>query len=131
MLTLNVLEKTATGAERDDFQVCLPNGEMTVRDLICRCVDFRLSAIRELPVGSQRYTCLVPNDDERLLNGDKPRKRPELDVQKHYERVFQAFDSNQIMLFVDGHQFENLDDEIVVTPDSQVTFLKLVPLVGG
>jgi hypothetical protein len=42
-----------------------------------------------------------------------------------------AFYTNGFILLVDDRQVDELDDEIVIRPDTTVTFLKLVPLVGG
>jgi hypothetical protein len=42
-----------------------------------------------------------------------------------------AFAGNQIIVLVDDHQVESLDEEIVVRPDTRVSFLRLTPLVGG
>jgi hypothetical protein len=35
------------------------------------------------------------------------------------------------MILVDGSQVASLDSTVEVTPETRVTFLKLVPLVGG
>jgi len=35
------------------------------------------------------------------------------------------------MVLVDDRQAESLDEDIVVKPETRVSFLKLVPLVGG
>jgi hypothetical protein len=131
MSLLTVLEKTVGGADRDRFQIQLPDGPTIVSDLIRQCVDFQVAASRDRPPGAQRNTCFVPNDQERALNGDKATNHAHPDVHKQYERAFRAFQTNQIMLLVDGQQLDNLDDEIMIHPASSVTFLKLVPLVGG
>lgn len=131
MPILTVQEKTVGGAERDRFQIQLPDGRIIVRDLIRECVDFQVAATRDPSGRAQRNTCFVPNAEESELNGDKPPNHAKLDAHKQYERAFQAFESNQIMLLVDGQQLDNLDDEIMIHPESAVTFLKLVQLVGG
>jgi hypothetical protein len=43
----------------------------------------------------------------------------------------QRFERAQILLLVDDRQVEELDHQVTLRPDSTVTFLKLVPLVGG
>lgn len=42
-----------------------------------------------------------------------------------------AFERNAYMLFIDGKQLTDLDDAIVIAPRTEVTFIKLLPLVGG
>jgi hypothetical protein len=48
-----------------------------------------------------------------------------------YEKALEAFVGNGFIVLVDNRQVENLDDEIALHPETSVTFLKLVPLVGG
>lgn len=45
--------------------------------------------------------------------------------------ALEAFERNGFILLVEDRQVETLEEEIRVRPDTQVTFLKLVPLVGG
>lgn len=42
-----------------------------------------------------------------------------------------AFGKNGFFVLVDGRQVVDLDDEIRLTADSTVAFVRLVPLVGG
>ena len=39
--------------------------------------------------------------------------------------------TNGFFLLVDDRQIEDLDEEVVVTVESTISFVKLVPLVGG
>ena len=34
-------------------------------------------------------------------------------------------------ILVDDHQVDNLEEKLTITPETQITFIKLVPLVGG
>jgi hypothetical protein len=47
------------------------------------------------------------------------------------EPALQAFERGRVLLLVDDRQVERLDEEIVLAPDTTVTFLELVPLAGG
>jgi hypothetical protein len=42
-----------------------------------------------------------------------------------------AFYTNGFILLVDDRQVDELEEEIEIRPHTTVTFLKLVPLVGG
>ena len=42
-----------------------------------------------------------------------------------------AFEANGFVMLVDDVQVESLDEAVGVTDDTVVTFLRLVPLVGG
>jgi hypothetical protein len=42
-----------------------------------------------------------------------------------------AFEDGFYFVFVDGTQQKSLDQQVFVRPGSQVTFVRLIPLVGG
>jgi hypothetical protein len=72
-----------------------------------------------------------PSDAERSLNGFRMRRRRTIDPERQFELAKRAFYSNGFILLVDDKQVDELEDEIEIRPDTTVTFLKLVPLVGG
>ena len=72
-----------------------------------------------------------PTDTERTLNGFKFHKKRTLDWQEQFEKAIEGFHRNAFILLVDDLQVENLDEVIALSPETSVTFLKLVPLVGG
>jgi hypothetical protein len=72
-----------------------------------------------------------PNETERTLNGFKFHTPRLVDPETQYEKAIQAFVGNGFIVLVDDRQIDNLDDEIALHPETAVTFLKLVPLVGG
>ncbi len=73
-----------------------------------------------------------PEDYERTLNGyRKLTGRRQIDWEKQFERAIEGFEAHRILILVDEKQVQSLDDEIVITPETNVTFLRLLPLVGG
>jgi hypothetical protein len=72
-----------------------------------------------------------PSDAERSLNGFKMRRRRKINPETQFELAKRAFYSNGFILLVDERQVDGLEEEIEIRPDTTVTFLKLVPLVGG
>ncbi len=72
-----------------------------------------------------------PNDTERTLNGFKFHKSRFVDPVTQFEKAIEAFEGNGFIVLVDDYQVQHLDDEIALHPETSVTFLKLVPLVGG
>lgn len=55
----------------------------------------------------------------------------QIDWQRQYEKAVEAFETTHIIILVDDKQAESLDRDIVIRTDTQVTFLRLMPLVGG
>lgn len=57
--------------------------------------------------------------------------RSTVDVELQVEQATLAFQAQQLLLLVDDTQVETLDDELRIGVDTKVTFLRLMPLVGG
>ena len=72
-----------------------------------------------------------PTDAEQTLNGYKLRKERMIDADKQSEMALQAFQENRFLVLVGDRQVQRLDEEIELALDTQVSFVKLVPLVGG
>jgi hypothetical protein len=59
-------------------------------------------------------------------------RRPRLiDAERQTAVALSAFERGQILLLVDDRQVDELDVRVTLREGSVVTFLKLVPLVGG
>jgi hypothetical protein len=72
-----------------------------------------------------------PTGAEVALNGFKLKKQREIDWKPQFEKACEAFEGNRILILVDDRQLEGLEERITLTAGSRVSFLKLVPLVGG
>jgi hypothetical protein len=66
-----------------------------------------------------------------LLNGYKLRTTRKIDRVQQFELAIAAFANNGFILLVNDLQVEDLDVELELDDDSIVSFLKLIPLVGG
>jgi len=106
----------------------LVSERITLRELLKRRID---EEVAELNAGRNEIKPLVaPTEQERRLNGEKPPRRI-VDPERQLAAALEAFKRNRIVVIVDDHQVLDLDQPIVVTPTTEVRFLKLVPLVGG
>ncbi len=54
-----------------------------------------------------------------------------LDWQVHYEQAIKAFEQKRYIVLIDERQVTELDRLIQFSAHSTVTFLKLIPLIGG
>lgn len=80
----------------------------------------------------ETYQGLVqPTEAEALLNGCRLKKGVSIDVEKQQKAAVRAFTNNGFFLLVDDQQVTELEDTVFVTSETVVSFLKLVPLVGG
>jgi len=124
-------ETTASlGKTEHTFTVHVSGERISIRELI------RQRVYQEVEEFNQRqpavFRMLVqPNEAEQTLNGFKFHKPRLVNPETQYEKALEAFVGNGFIVVVDDRQVENLDDEIALHPETSVTFLKLVPLVGG
>jgi hypothetical protein len=118
------------GDEVEGFTLDVLTARITVRELIRTRVA---NEVRDYNLSQPEYFrgLVQPTDAESTLNGFKMRKRRRIDPEKQFELALRAFYTNGFILLVDDRQVDELEEEIEVRPDTTVTFLKLVPLVGG
>ena len=114
----------------NSFTVRVAGETIRVRELI------RLRIFQEVEDYNNRqpavFKMLVqPGETERTLNGFKFHKPRPVDPQAQFEKAIEAFEGNGFIVLVDDRQVNTLDDEIALRPETSVTFLKLIPLVGG
>ena len=129
-LTLTVRDETAAGRPTGQTVVEFLTDRVTVRELI------RSRVYQEVDDYNRRrpdaYRGLVdPTDAERTLNGVRPKAGRDIDWRAQFDQACAAFDRNGFFVLVDDRQVESLDDELTLRPDTAVSFVKLMPLVGG
>lgn len=124
-------ETTASlGKTEHTFTVHVSGEKITVRELIRQRVTQEVHEFNTSQPAVFRML-VQPSDAERTLNGFKFQKPHFVDPVEQFEKAIEAFESNGFIVLVDDYQMESLDTEIALQPDTSVTFLKLVPLVGG
>ena len=131
--TLMIRDETATGVPVHEFPLEFSNERVTVRELIRERVyqevsEYNFRARRE---GGFFRGLVQPTDAERTLNGFKVPKNRDIDWEAQFARAIDAFGRNGFFILVDDRQAETLDETIVISPGTQVSFVKLTPLVGG
>ena len=128
--TLTIRDETTSGETLQEFTLDVLTERLTVDELIRSRVyqevkDFNARQPTE-------FKGLVqPTDAERTLNGYRLRQKRQIDWKSQYQRALAAFRAGQILILVDDHQLATLSEEIMVTPTTRVSFLRLTPLVGG
>jgi hypothetical protein len=128
--TLTIHDETSSGQKTNTFTLACLNERMTVRELI------RARIYQEVQDYNQRepeyFRGLVePTAAERVLNGYKLKANRKINWEEQFKRALEAFDRNGFFVLVGDRQAEELDDEFEVKVDTEVSFVKLVPLVGG
>jgi len=132
MQTITIRDETTSRPGKADYVITinLTSRHLTARDLIRERVKHEVEEFNNKQ--PELYNGLVqPTDTERTLNGFKFNTKRKLDWQEQFERAVEGFHRNAFILLVDDSQVEDLDQIIPIAPETSVTFIKLVPLVGG
>ena len=130
MTTVITSIEKSTGGVTGELTLQFLTERITVRELIRSRVYQEVSehnaTLSGLLCGLARRSPV-----ERALNGDRARERQAVDWEARYAAALNAFQRNCFLVIVDDRQVTELDGEIVLRHDSCVSFLELVPLVGG
>jgi hypothetical protein len=115
----------ATGAAAFELDLELEGDTVTAAELI------RGRVLAELMehAGEVPRPLVETTAEERALNG--PRRDTTPDVDRETARALEAFRRGRFVLLADGRQLITEYDRIELTPATDVTFLRLVPLQGG
>ena len=128
--TLTVHDETTSGQKTNTFTLDCLTERMTVRALIQARIYQEVQDYNQRE--PQYFRGLVePTNAERVLNGYKLKPKRKIDWQEQYNRALEAFERNGFFVLVGDKQAETLDAEFEVKVDTEVSFVKLVPLVGG
>ena len=129
---LEIVDQTTSGEELGKLRLELVSDRVTVRELIERRVRHEVEAFNARAEEGFFNGLVEPTDAERALNGGVRLKRHRrLDADEQVATALKGFETNGFFMLAEGRQLESLDEEIFVVGAAQVTFVKLVPLVGG
>ena len=129
-MIVHMSDEVIPGARSDVRPVTLPQAATTARELI-RC-RIREEVQRHNESPAEVFHGLVqPEESERILNGFRMHGPRLLNWEVQFERACSSFLRNGFLLIVNGRQVLDLDEPLALEPESEVQFVKLVPLIGG
>ncbi|MEU8246814.1 hypothetical protein [Nonomuraea sp. NPDC048916] len=130
MALVTFRDETATGRTLEEFSLPDLPERISARELVRLRV--REEVARHNAAPSAHFRGLVkPTDAEAELNGYRMRTTRRLDWERQADAAEAAFARNGFLLLIGDRQIDDLDTEIDLTADPVVSFVKLVPLVGG
>ncbi|MDA0563604.1 hypothetical protein LG943_04555 [Streptomonospora sp. S1-112] len=133
MTRLICADETTSGGREAALVLDLAGERVSVREVIRRRV-FQEAAEYNARASSGPFRGLVrPTEAEAVLNGPRGPVHPpvRVDPEEQFAAAVAAFSRNGFLVLTGERQLTDLDEEIELTPGLEVTFLKLVPLVGG
>ena len=128
--TLTISDETASGQKTNTFTLDCLTERMTVRELIRARI---YQEVHDYNLKEPEYFrgLVEPTEAEKTLNGYKLRKRRKIDWEDQNAKALAAFSRNGFFVLVGDRQAESLDEEFEVKVDTEISFVKLLPLVGG
>lgn len=130
MAIVTLVDETTTGDRGAGLELKVAEERLTVGELIRRRVYQEVAEYNARTPGV--FQGLVrPSDAERVLNGYALRTPRRIDPEAQTELALKAFAGNGFLILVGDRQVTDVDEEIEPALGTEVTFLKLVALVGG
>src|ERR1043166_2490423 len=119
--TLTIKDETAYGESTNTFLLNLMTERISIRELIRERV---YEEVRQYNASLPEYFkgLVQPTEAETTLNGYKVRNRRRIDWENQYALAIEAFERNGFFVLVDDHQAGSLDEEILITPTTEVSF---------
>ncbi|MGD8240634.1 MAG: hypothetical protein PVH68_18910 [Armatimonadota bacterium] len=144
------VESRITGEGRgtpalDSVKLELPTEQITVAALIERAVREQVRSLlerRELEAEEAQRILdrqyLTPKElyeqaEQGAVRYPSRRRRGvrEIDPEAEVRNAQQGFADGSYLILVGGRQVERLDEELTLSPESKVAFVRLMPLAGG
>lgn len=129
-VTLTIADETLLGESEQSFTLDFLTERVTVREII-RSRVYEEVQLYNASLPEYFHGFVQPNDTEKTLNGYKVRERRKIDWEVQYLKALQAFATNGFFILVDDRQVEDLEEVVEIRYNTRVSFVKLVPLVGG
>lgn len=128
--TLTIHDETTSGQRTNTFTLDCLTERMTVREVIRARI---YQEVQDYNDRQQEYFrgLVEPTNAERVLNGYKVKGKRKIDWEEQYEKAIEGFGRNGFFVLVGDKQAESLDQEFEVKVNTEVSFVRLMPLVGG
>ena len=128
---VHLVDETSTGRRIDALTLRLVGETVTVRELITRRVEAEVALHNAGKAKEEWHSLVAPTQVEQRLNGIRTRDRKRVDAVEQVKIALEAFRRNGFFVLVDDRQVESLDDTVPLHGTDTVSFLRLMPLVGG
>lgn len=121
-VTLTITDESLAGESINEWVITMLTETLTLRELIRSRVyqevqDFNLNTYR--------------NQGLMQLGQSPASDFKKVDWQIPFEKAIAAFEQQQFLILVNHEQVDDLDQELLLTASTPISFLKMTPLVGG
>lgn len=127
---VTIADETTSGERGGTWVLDIAEERLALREVIRRRVFQEVAEYNARQPAVFRGL-VQPAGAELTRDGYTLREPRHVDAQAQYLLALKAFGRNGFVVLVGDRQVEDLDAEVDLPARTEVTFLKLVPLVGG
>jgi hypothetical protein len=124
-----IRDETTAGQRSNAFELAFLTEHITVRELIRERVYQDVQDYNRSTSPAVFRGLVQPSAPEAALNGERTRRQ--INWKAQFDAACDAYAKNRILVLVGDRQTASLDETITLTRGVEVTFLRLVLLVGG
>jgi hypothetical protein len=129
-VTVKIKDQSGTGRVGTTTTLQGISSRITLRDLVRTRVRDEVARYNAGP--EPVFSGLVmPEGAEPVRDGFRMPKARRIDWEKQADRAIEAFERKGFFVLVDDRQVTDLDEELALTADSDIRFVRLVQLIGG
>ncbi len=129
-MLITITDETFSGTITNELKIEITADTITVKELIEQRVVQEVNAYNQRVVA--KFNGLVqPTDKEMQLNSASSKGIKPIDAEQQVYVALDAFQKNGFFVLIDHEQVDELERKVLLKPHSNVSFIKLVPLVGG
>lgn len=130
-LALTLFDETTSGNTLGKCELTLVSQRVTLRELLAERIRTEVERFNQQRNQEIFQGFVQPSDAEKALNGYKLRKPRSISFKKQMALAVRAFETNGFFVLLNDQQISGLEEMLTLDANSKISFIKLVPLVGG
>lgn len=129
-VSIKIVDESPAGVALNHFTLENLTERVTVRELIRARIH---QEVQDHNRSQQEvFNGLVqPGESIKVANGYRHKKSTPIDWEEQFEKACKAFETNGFFILLENRQLDELDEVIELPVETEISFVKLIPLVGG
>lgn len=129
MATITITDTSTDLTTRETFSLDFLTERVTVRELIRSRVYQAVS--EHNAAARKRFLEWVEAGAAGGRRNPSAHEPASIDWEAHYQSALGAFEKGHYLIFVDSQPARDLDAELELAAETEITFLRMTPLIGG
>ncbi len=127
---VQVFDESTTGDRHERPEIQFSKQIVSVREIIEGRIEAEVAAYNQSR--PEKFQGLIkPTEAEAKFNPARPTKFKPVNPQAQIDVAIKAFESGSLLVLLPRKQAKSLDELVELAPGDEVSFLRLVPLIGG